>query len=248
MATHVLWEHEIAGSSPASPTSPALVDPRSKAEAHDGARRPVHRARPRDPAGIAAHRRPQRPGLRSASARRGHADVDGRPARPRGRSRHRHPASSRGRRRGPILVGLGPGGPARARSPPDGARAARCRPPLRRALSRRVRVGDDGGRSGSSLPRRPHRVADRPRRRVDDRELDGGPAPVPRARRPLHDAHPLADDALGRRRDRSAAARRPDPVRSRGRARDEPARDAGRPQPRLARRRWPPRSTSPRRP
>ena len=74
----------------------------------------------------------------------GTADVDGRPARPRRRSRHRHPASSRGRRRGPILVRLGPGGPARARSPPDGARADRHRPPDGRAeIPEDLHAGDD---------------------------------------------------------------------------------------------------------
>ena len=51
------------------------------------------------------------------------------------------------------------------------------------------------------LRKRPDRVVARSRGRRHDRELAADPADLLRARHPIHDADPLEDDALGRRRD-----------------------------------------------
>ncbi len=133
----------------------------------------------------------------------------------------------RGRR--PVLVGVHPGGDARARRGADHARADRHRAADGRALPGRLRDGLHRRRRAPHPQGRQDRLADRHRGRPPDRQLAGGAARDVRAGRALHDAHARAEHRLGRLGHRRACTPRADRLRQRGGARDEPAGHAGRP-------------------
>ncbi len=117
----------------------------------------------------------------------------------------------------------------------DGHRADRPGEADGRALSRCLRDGVHRRRRRADRALGQGRLADRDRGRRGDRGQPG-PAPrLPRAGRPIHDAHPQHDAGLGRRRDRHTQSRRPEPLRRAGGQGDEPPGDAGGHRARLAR-------------
>lgn len=148
---------------------------------------------------------------------------------------HRHPEAAPRRLPRAILVGVRAQRLRRRRRGDRHARADRLRAPHVRALPRDLQARDHRGRRARRAGRRPHRLADRHRRRPSDRQQHGRAARIRAPRRALHDTDLEQHQRIRRRGGRRAQVARPERPWPRDRGRDEPHRHDRRPVPRLRR-------------